>query len=324
MTPAVLSAGILFGAFVALLVFYWGQVTAPQRLARSRVSVRRDGAGGLAPALRNTGGRVPFVDRLPLSAAARARMDTELDRAGVALRVSEYIALRTTICLAASLFGVFLTVSTGLPGLLGALLTLVLLVVGWRATSWWVGRKRGQRLRKIETQLPEALTLVAKSLRAGAGLTQAIAFAAEETPAPLGPEFARALRDLRLGATAEDVFVQLSERVGSQDLDIAVTAIIIQRSVGGNLGEILSTVVATIRERERLRKEILVLTSRQRFTSRMMAGMPVLLAILFVWLNPEAGRLLFQTLPGQIALGFAIVMELVGLFLIKRLGIIDI
>lgn len=324
MEPAVLSVGLLFGGFVGLLVLYWGQVTAPRRLVRSRVSVSRSGAGGLAPALRDVSGRVPFVDRLPLSAAARARMDTELDRAGVPLRVSEYLALRTAVCLASSMFGVFLTIALGLPGVLGALLALALLVVGWKSTAWWVERKRVHRVRKVETQLPEALTLVAKSLRAGAGLIQAIAFAAEETPAPLGPEFARALRDLRLGATAEDVFVQLSERIGSQDLDIAVTAIIIQRTVGGNLAEILTTVVSTIRERERLRKEILVLTSRQRLTSRMMAGMPVLIAIMFVWLNPEAGLLLFQTLPGRIALGFAIVMELAGLFLIKRLGIIDI
>jgi len=324
MEPAVLSVGVLFGGFVGLLVLYWAQVTAPRRLVRSRVSATRDGAGGLAPALRDVSGRVPLVDRLPLSAAARARMDIELDRAGVPLRVSEYLALRTTICAAASLSGVFLTIAFGLPGLLGGLLAIVLLVVGWKVPGGWVERKREQRVRRIEMQLPEALTLVAKSLRAGAGLTQAIAFAAEETPSPLGPEFARALRDLRLGANAEDVFVQLSQRIGSQDLDIAVTAIIIQRTVGGNLAEILTNVVTTIRERERLRAEILVLTSRQRLTSRMMAAMPVLIAAMFVWLNPAAGLLLFTTLGGQIALGFAIAMELLGLFLIKRLGIIDI
>ena len=309
MEPAVLSVGVLFGGFVGLLVLYWGQVTAPRRLVRSRVSATRPGAGGLAPALRDASGRVPFVDRLPLSMAARERMDQELDRAGVPLRVSEYMALRTGVCLAASLSAVALTVAFGLPGLLGALLALILLVVGWKVPGWWVESKRVARVRAVETQLPEALTLISKSLRAGAGLTQAIAFAADETPSPLGPEFARALRDLRLGANAEDVFVQLSQRIGSQDLDIAVTAIIIQRTVGGNLAEILSTVVSTIRERERLRQEILVLTSRQRLTSRMMAGMPVLIAMMFVWLNPEAGLLLFQTFPGQIALGFAIGME---------------
>jgi tight adherence protein B len=324
MEPAVLSVGVLFGGFVGLLVLYWGQVTAPRRLVRSRVSATRDGAGGLAPALRDASGRVPLVDRLPLSAAARERMDQELDRAGVPLRVSEYLALRTLVCVGSSIAGIVLTVSFGLPVLLGVLLAMLLLVVGWKVPARWVEAKRQARVRKIESQLPEALTLVSKSLRAGAGLTQAIAFAADETPAPLGPELARALRDLRLGANAEDVFVQLSQRVGSQDLDIAVTAIIIQRTVGGNLAEILSTVVSTIRARERLRADVLVLTSRQRLTSRMMAGMPVVIATAFVLINPQAGMLLFTTLPGWIALGFAITMELAGLFIISRLGVIDI
>ena len=324
MDPLALSVGLLAGGSVSLLVLYWGQVVAPRRMVRARVAVTREGAGGLAPALREASGRVPFVDRLPLSAAGRERIDAELDRAGVPLRVAEYLALRGAVCAAAGLAGVALTILLDLPGLVGLLLAIVLLLVGWKAPGWWVERRRLQRLRRVEAQLPEALTLIAKSLRAGAGLTQAIAFAAEETPAPLGPEFARTLRDLRLGATTEAVFAQLSQRVGSQDLDIAVTAIIIQRSVGGNLAEILMTVANTVHERERLRQEVRVLTSRQRLSSRLIAAMPVIVAVMFVWLNPDAGLLLFSTFPGQVALGFAVVMELLGLLLIQRLGIIDI
>lgn len=319
-----LSVGLLFGGSVTLIVLYWGQVTAPRRVARARVAPSRGSSAGLAPALRSETGRLPFVERLPLSTTARARMDVELDRAGVPLRVSEYLGLRVSCALGAGLVAGLVMTGWGAGGAASVFVGLLLAVLGWGLPAWWVESKRKQRVRKVETQLPEALTIIAKSLRAGSGLVQAIAFAAGETPAPLGSELARALRDLRLGADAEGVFAQLSERVSSQDLDIAVTAIIIQRSVGGNLGEILTNVANTIRQRERLRREVLVLTSRQRLTSWLMAGMPVLIAGAFILLNPEAGKLLFETSAGRIALAVGIGFEVLGLLLIRRLAVIEI
>ncbi len=324
MDPTLVSAGVLFGGFVGLLAFYWGQAIAPRRFVRARLGEQPSSGGGLAPALRDVTGRVPLIDRLPLSAVARAQMEVALDRAGVPLRVSEYLALRMAGSICGSALGVALTGALGLPLWLGGPCTLLLLVFGWSAPGRWVESRRRRRVSLVESQLPDALTLVAKSLRAGAGLLQAIAFAADETPAPLGPEFARVLRDLRLGADTEGVFLELSRRVGSQDLDIAVTAIIIQRSVGGNLAEILANVVRTIRERERLRQEVGVLTSRQRLTARMMAAMPVVIAVLFTWLNPEAGRLLLTTFAGQVALGIGVAFEVLGLIVIQRLAIIEI
>lgn len=326
MNAMVVSAGVLFGACVGLLVYYWALASAPRRLARARVFDTTDASGssGLAPALRDVRGRVPIVDSLPLSAAARARMDVELDRAGVPLRVGEYLALR----LGASVFGSLLGVATagylGLPFVLRLLLALGLMVIGWKAPGWWVESQRKRRLLAIEAQLPDALTLIAKSLRAGAGLMQAIGFAADETPEPFGAELTRALRDLRLGADSDTVFIQLAQRTGSQDIDIAVTAILIQRNVGGNLAEILNNVVRTIRERERLRAEVRVLTSRQRLSSWMMAAMPVIIGMLFIWTSPTAGRTLIDTTPGLIALGVAAGFEILGLFLVKRLAIIEI
>ncbi len=326
MSAMVLSAGLLFGACVGLLVYYWALATAPRRLARARVFDTADASGtsGLAPALRDVRGRVPIVDSLPLSAAARARMDVELDRAGVPLRVGEYLALRLGTTLAASFIGVVLTAFVALPFALSLVIALGLVVVGWKAPGWWVNSRRKQRLQEIEKQLPDALTLIAKSLRAGAGLMQAIGFAADETREPFGAELTRALRDLRLGADSDAVFIQLAQRTGSQDIDIAVTAILIQRNVGGNLAEILNNVVRTIRERERLRAEVRVLTSRQRLSAWMMAAMPPIIGALFIWTNPAAGRTLIDTTPGLIALGFAATLELLGLFLVNRLSFIEI
>jgi tight adherence protein B len=152
---------------------------------------------------------------------------------------------------------------------------------------------------------------------------QALAYAASETPAPLGSELQQTLRDLQLGADPGATFAALSERVGNADLDIAVTAILIQRNVGGNLSEILANVTKTIRERAKIQAEIRVLTSRQRLQANLVAALPVLVAVSFTLLNPDLGRLLFETAAGRIALAIGIGFELAGLWLIRRLSVIE-
>lgn len=151
-----------------------------------------------------------------------------------------------------------------------------------------------------------------------------LAYAANETPPPLGPELQSALRDLQLGAEAEDVFGALSERIGRPDLDIAVTAIVIQRTVGGNLAEILTKVTETIRERAKLYGEVRVLTAQQRLTGNLVALIPLLVALGFFAFKPELGKLLIETTAGQIALAIGIAFELVDLWLIRRLAVIEV
>jgi tight adherence protein B len=187
-----------------------------------------------------------------------------------------------------------------------------------------MARRREARLIAIEEQLYDALSAVSKSLRAGNGLLQALERAAQETPAPLGAELRGTLRDLQLGADAEVVFTKLSERVGSADLDIAVTAILIQRTVGGNLSEILGTVTNTIRERASLQREIRVLTSRQRVTGNLIAGLPVVVALAFAFMNPAMGEILIHKTAGHIAIGIALAFEVLGLWLIRRLAKIEV
>jgi tight adherence protein B len=251
-------------------------------------------------------------------------MEWELDRAGLPMRVSEYLAVRIATAIGALILAVVVAGRADLVGSATALAGGAAFLVGWLAPRWWVSRKRRQRLEQIEKQLPDALTTLTKSLRAGTGLLQGLAYAAEETPAPLGPELQQTLRDLHLGANAEEVFEELADRVGSTDLDIAVTAIIIQRTIGGNLSEILGNVSTTIRERVRIHSEIRVLTARQRLTGWLMAAMPVLLAFVFLTLNPRLIDLLLETTAGRISLLIGLGFEALGLFLIRQFGRIDV
>jgi tight adherence protein B len=251
-------------------------------------------------------------------------MRLELQRAGDPLSVNEYQGLQTGFGLALGFVGVIaMSVLDGMPVWLGLTLATGLMLLGWRLPHTFVNRVKARRQAQIADQLPGALTAIAKSLRAGTGLLQAFAYAASETPAPLGKELQITLRDLQLGADPEATYVALSERVGNPDLDIAVTAILIQRNVGGNLSEILGNVTRTIRERVKIQTEIRVLTARHRLQGNLVAALPVGVAIMFITLNPENGSLLYETGAGRVALAVGIGFELAGLWLIRRLGVIE-
>lgn len=326
MSPLLVLVGMMLtGAFAGFGVYAYQRATFAEVAVSRRIRPVREGMSlRSGTALRDRRGRLPLVERLPLSAEAREQMALELDRAGQNLRVSEYLALRMGFALVLALMGFVLAAGAGAPGWAGLGVALALMVAGWMAPRLYVGQQRRQRTVKIEEQLPEALTAMAKSLRAGAGIFQALSFAASETPAPLGAELQRTLDNLRLGAEPEDAFVEMAERIGSVDLDIVATAIVVQRTVGGNLSEVLNNVNATIRERVKIQREVRVLTASQRLMGNLVAALPVLVAALFFAINPEVGELLVTTAAGRVALAVGIGFELVGLWLIRRLSVIEV
>ncbi len=328
MDTLLLLIALTVGASVATAsVYVFDRVSAPARTVRLRVAPppRQSSA---APPLRRRGGGGPLglLARLaPLSASAREGIRIELIRAGQPFQFEEYVILRlvlATLGVAASV--VVAGRIVGLPDLATAGITVAAGFAGWMLPAMLVTRIRDRRLQRIEQALPEALTVIAKAMRAGSGLMQALGFAAEEVADPLGAELRATLRDLQLGANPEETFEALGDRVGSQDLDIAITAIIIQRSVGGNLAEILTNVSETIRERAELKAEVQVMTSRQRLTANLMAALPPAVAVLFILGSPEMGTLLFTTFAGRIALAIGITFELIGLIVIRRIAQIDV
>lgn len=321
-----LIAILTFASVTFLALALTQQSGARQAAVRTRIGVRHSGGGDVRPrsALREVRSRVPFVDRLPLSAEARERMRAELESAGQPLKVNEYLGLRIASAAAFALAGVLLLNRFDLPSWAIIVAPLALVVPGWALPRAYLSRKRQRRLQQFEDQLPDALTAIAKSLKAGTGLLQALGYAGDATPDPLGRELRSTLRDLQLGADPDLVFTELSERVGSSDMDIAVTAIIIQRSIGGNLSEILTNVTNTIRERAKLKGEIRVLTARQRLTGNLVSLLPVAVGAAFVLLNPKMGDLLLHETAGQIGLAIGLAFELVGIWLIRRLAVIEV
>jgi tight adherence protein B len=322
MTAAAAAFVFLALSCFALALFRWseGKGSPERRLRELRQAQLAEGASrGRLPLRRGVSSIPALRDRLVNSAwAQRAALD--LARAGVNLRVGEYLLLR--VLFTGLGFVIPFVASRAAVG--GLIVGLALAVVGFMAPAQYVQMRKRRRRHAIERQLPEALTHIANAMRAGFALLQAIDSAGRRLQPPLAGEFATLVTDVNLGRTLEDALAELNERAGSYDLDMVVTAILIQRRTGGNLSEILDNVAETMRERDRVRGEIRVLTAQQRFAGSVLSAWPAVVAAVFFVLNPDLMSNLWTTPVGLVLLIGAGVLQLLGFLTIRRIVAIDI
>jgi tight adherence protein B len=250
--------------------------------------------------------------------AERTRL--QLERAGLALKLHEYIALRVLVALVA--FAIVLLLGRGTP--LALLVGIPTGGLGFMLPAFYVRTRISRQVRKFNGQLEEMLTMVSSSLRAGFGLMQALELTAEQLQPPMSTELHRFQRDTRMGATIEEALENLRERVGSYDLDVIVTAILIQRSVGSNLSEVLDKVAHTIRERVRIKGEINTLTAQKKLSGWVIGLMPVAFVIVMLAINFEYMSLLFTDPVGRLLLVPAVGLDIIGILMIKRIVSVDI
>lgn len=262
---------------------------------------------------------VPLALREQGSAWAE-RTRSQLERAGLALKLHEYVALRVLLALVA--FVIVLALGNGHA--LAFLLGIVAGVVGYMLPAFYVRMRIARQVRKFNDQLADMLTMVANSLRAGFGLLQGLDLAAEQSQPPMSTELYHLLRDTRMGASIETALESMGERVGSYDLDVIITAILIQRSVGSNLSEVLEKVAHTIRERARIQGEINTLTAQKKLSGVIIGLMPPAVVVMMLTVNFDYMSALFTDPLGRILLVVAIAMDIVGILIIKRIVSIDI
>ncbi len=181
-----------------------------------------------------------------------------------------------------------------------------------------------QRYVDFSKQFPDALNLMASSLRAGHPLVAAINMVAEEMPKPISTVFATTTGDISLGIDTKDAFYSMT-RVMPQSIDLRffITAVLIQKEVGGNLAELLDSLSNTIRERFKLLGQLRVLTSQTRLSGAIIGCVPPLVLGAIFFMNPEYIKPLFNTQQGQIALAVAIGMSITGAVLIKKISDIE-
>jgi tight adherence protein B len=209
-------------------------------------------------------------------------------------------------------------------GVVGLLVAAAAAIVGYKAPQIWLNKRAEGRAKKLEEQLPDTLSMVSNSLKAGFGLLQSLSLAIEQLEHPISTELAQTVHETNIGSSIDQAFLDLSARLESYDFDLVVTAILVQRSSGGNLAEILSTVAETMRERVRIRNEIVTLTAQQKMTGIVIGMLPVGVGGLFLMVSPEYITPLWTEPIGKVALGAAVVLETVGIMVIQRILDIDV
>lgn len=183
---------------------------------------------------------------------------------------------------------------------------------------------RNKRLKRFEQQLPDGLAMISGAMRAGASLNVALEGMVKEQPAPLSQEFELFLKEQRLGVEFEVSLKNMEERIPIQDFNMLVTALLINREVGGNLAETMETLGETLRRKEMMEGKIQGLTAQGRLQGVVMTGLPIFLGVLLNFMEPEAMSKLWTTTIGWIVLTIVIMMEAAGYFIISKITSIDV
>lgn len=284
------------------------EAPAPSRRGISWEEVRRQGPSSL-----------PILRDVLLESAWARNTQKEIDQAGLKIRVGEYLLLR--VLGSAVLFTIIFAI-----GRSGLTFVFAAAVAGlaFFLPSVWLSVLRRRRINLIAKQLPEAIVLIANSLRAGFAFQHGLSLVTQEMSPPISEEFTRTTVDLNVGASMEEALMSMLDRADSEDMNMMVTAVLIQRSSGGNLAEILETVAETMRERERLYGEIRTMTSQQRFSGMVLTFWPIAILALFSFINWDHTSVLFTTGIGLFLLAAAGVGQVLGFYTIRRILDIDI
>lgn len=204
------------------------------------------------------------------------------------------------------------------------LIGVIATVVGGMLPNFYVRHRRTKRFNAFEEFLPECIDLVGRALRAGHPLTAGFKMAADDGPEPVASEFRRVFEEQRFGLPLQDSLLGMADRVNLVDVRILVTAILIQREVGGNLAEILDNLSAVVRARFTIRRQIRVYTAQGRMTGYLLSTLPIILFSLLYMINPEYMSILFTDPIGKILIGVAVSMQLIGFLWIRKIIKIEI
>ena len=245
-----------------------------------------------------------------------SEIQANLIRAQVFMRAEEFVGL--TLLVGGAFYLVIVLISNSVPlGIAGAL-------VGLYLPGVMVNSKKKKRSLAMTEQLPEALNIISSGLRAGFSFPQAVSIVVREMEPPLATEFSRILRENRLGKPMDEALTGLLDRTENDDLELLVTALLIQRQVGGNLAEVLDSISHTIRERLRIKGEIRTLTAEGRLSAIILSFIPFGVAGAIFLLNPTYLYSLIYEPIGIVMIIIAAIMQIIGMLIIRKIVAIDV
>jgi len=238
-------------------------------------------------------------------------LSDELSVASVPLKAEEFILLWI--------------IATLLPSLVVALFNFniivitALVLIGLSIPPLLLKRAKIKKMSLFDSQLSDAISIMSNTLKSGFSLQQSMQSIAREMPDPISREFSRTLREMQLGVSMENSLVNLVVRIQNTDLELIVSAILIQRQVGGNLAEILESISNTIKERLKIKKDVRVLTSSARMSGMIVGLLPVFLLGILMLINPDYMRIFFTTSAGLFLLMVSAILEVIGFSIVKKI-----
>lgn len=312
-----LVLAVVFASVASLLVGFWmflnRRKLAMLEAARQRISPE---SGPMVAALlrdEEDASQLPFLNRLLSGREWTEEISERLKKANVQLNPGA--------------FSLLVAVTTMLGALLGVRLGPVGVIAGAIAGGLgpfaWLKARHHKRIRAYEEQLPDAIDMLASALKSGYSFHAATNFLGQELAEPLGPQFARMYDEQRLGIDARTALINFEERVGSLDVRMLVTALLIQRETGGNLGEVLQNTSDMLRQRAAIRGHLKTLTAEATYSARILALLPVLVFVALSYMIPDFITGFMDSSTGQLMLVGAAVSVVLGYLVMMKIADVD-
>ena len=315
---------VLTAIFLATMAFVVGGYVLVNRrtleaadMARSRLRAGPDGVERTFSILKDDKiSDVPFLNRLFSGRNWVDAISIQLTRAGSDLRPVNFIMLEVT----SGFFGMLLA-SRMAPGIA----PIAVIAAGWLGPIFWLRWRQKKRLKDFEQQLPDAIDMLVSAMKAGYSFQAATQFIGEEMIAPLGPEFARFYDEQRLGIDVRTALIGMQSRLDSIDLKMFVTAVLIQRETGGNLGEVLSSLADLIRQRIAMKGQIQTLIAEPKLSARFLAVLPVIVFTVLSAMNPHFfDPMTAEGSPGRAVLIGSAISVVIGYMIMMKIADVDV
>jgi len=252
-----------------------------------------------------------LLDRLLSRFAPVEKIQKTFDQAGVSWTASRFLVNTASVGLLVALVLIVVEVSPVIALGMGLMIpALPLMALSFKSKA---------RKKKFNYQLPDVFDMLCQALRAGHSLASGIQLVGQQLPDPAGAEFYRCFQEQNLGIKLDDALRNMADRVDILDLRFFVTAVIVQRQTGGDLAEILEKISAVIRDRIKILGQVRALTAEGRLSGWVLSALPVLVFFVAKALNPEYVDILLHEKSGQAMLGVAIVMQIMGMLMIRKI-----
>ena len=321
MLPLLITFAFLALVFVAVFALVVGghrfiirRRLAMEDAARSRLS---PATGGPSQAVLVRGeeqmSSLPMLNRILIGKDLTPKLASSLRQAGLTMTPGTFLLV--------------IAVSAGVGALLGSFLgplgTVGGGVLGVVLSRGWLRWRQHRQISKFDNQLPGAIDMLVSALKTGYSFHVATNFLGQELSPPLGPEFARIYEEQRLGIDPATALLGMQDRIGSVEIKMFVTALLIQRKTGGNLGEVLTNTADVMRERLTIRGQLETLTAEAKWSGRLLALLPVLVFFGLSWVAPDFMKTLTQTSIGHVMLSIAGTGVVIGYFVMMKIAKVD-